>query len=228
MATLSYRTIFISDTHLGIRAARTEYLLDFLKHVECQNLYLVGDIFDIWKMKTGWYWPSINNEIIRCIVEMARRGTRVVYIPGNHDELFREYQAFHFSGIDVRTVVIHTAQDGRSYLVLHGDEFDGDLARLLAAADVMVFPCRTDTFGLVMLEAMASGVPVAAYPVEGPLDIVKNGINGWMDESLEVAALKALEVDSQTCRQFATGFSWNACTKQFMALIESHQKTVST
>ncbi|MEN8166521.1 MAG: UDP-2,3-diacylglucosamine diphosphatase [Pseudomonadota bacterium] len=124
MATLSYRTIFISDTHLGLRAARTEYLLDFLKHVECENLFLVGDIFDIWKMRTGWYWPSINNEIIRQVLEMARRGARVCYIPGNHDELFREYQEFHFSGIDVCREAIHQTRDGRRYLVMHGDEFD--------------------------------------------------------------------------------------------------------
>ncbi|MDJ0807419.1 MAG: UDP-2,3-diacylglucosamine diphosphatase [Gammaproteobacteria bacterium] len=124
MATLSYESVFISDTHLGLRAARTEYLLDFLKHIECKTLYLVGDIFDIWKMKTGWHWPSINNEIIRRVMEMARQGTRVVYIPGNHDELFREYQEFHFTGIDVCMEVIHEARDGRQYLVMHGDEFD--------------------------------------------------------------------------------------------------------
>ena len=124
MATLCYRSIFISDTHLGLRAARTEYLLDFLKHVECEHLFLVGDIFDVWKLRSGWYWPSINNEVIRLILEMARRNTRVTYIPGNHDELFREYQAFHFSGIDVRREAIHQTGDGRRFLVMHGDEFD--------------------------------------------------------------------------------------------------------
>jgi UDP-2,3-diacylglucosamine pyrophosphatase LpxH len=124
MATLSYRTLFISDTHLGLKAARTEYLLDFLKHIECENLYLVGDIFDIWKIKTGWHWPSINNEIIRRVIEMARRGTRVIYVPGNHDELFRAYQEFHFSGIDVRKEVVHRTVAGKRFLVLHGDEFD--------------------------------------------------------------------------------------------------------
>jgi UDP-2,3-diacylglucosamine pyrophosphatase LpxH len=124
MATLSYRTVFISDTHLGLRAARTEYLLDFLNHIECENLYLVGDIFDIWKLKSGWHWPAINNEIIRRLMAMARNGTRISYIPGNHDELFREYQEFHFSGIDVRKEVIHETRDGRRFLIMHGDEFD--------------------------------------------------------------------------------------------------------
>lgn len=127
MATLSYRTIFISDTHLGLRAARTEYLLDFLKHVECENLFLVGDIFDIWKMRTGWYWPSINNEIIRQVLEMARRGARVCYIPDNHDELFREYQEFHFSGIDVCREATHQTRGGRDGLPQsHGHLWSGD------------------------------------------------------------------------------------------------------
>jgi glycosyltransferase involved in cell wall biosynthesis len=99
---------------------------------------------------------------------------------------------------------------------------NGNLARLLASADVMVFPSRTDTFGLVMLEAMACGVPVATYPVEGPLDVIKNGINGWMDEDLQTAVTNALQVDRKGCRQFAEGYSWDACTQQFLSLIRSN------
>jgi glycosyltransferase involved in cell wall biosynthesis len=99
---------------------------------------------------------------------------------------------------------------------------NGDLARLLASADVMVFPSRTDTFGLVMLEAMACGVPVATYPVEGPLDVINNGVNGWMDEDLQTAVNNALEVDGKSCRQFAEGSSWEACTQQFLSLIQSN------
>jgi glycosyltransferase involved in cell wall biosynthesis len=100
---------------------------------------------------------------------------------------------------------------------------NGDLARHLASADVMVFPSKTDTFGLVMLEAMACGVPVATYPVEGPLDVIKNGINGWMDEDLQTAVNNALEVDRAHCRRFAEGYSWEACTRQFLSLIQPNR-----
>lgn len=103
-----------------------------------------------------------------------------------------------------------------------GHRENGELARLVASANVMVFPSRTDTFGLVMLEAMASGVPVAAYPVEGPLDVIQNGINGWMDEDLGTAALKAMEVERNSCRQYAEAYAWETCTRQFLSLIEPH------
>ncbi len=93
---------------------------------------------------------------------------------------------------------------------------NGELVKTLAGADVMVFPSRTDTFGLVMLEAMACGVPVAAYPVPGPVDIIRNGVNGWVDEDLRSAALNALRVDRESCRRFAEGYSWDACTRQFL------------
>jgi len=84
----------------------------------------------------------------------------------------------------------------------------------------MVFPSRTDTFGLVMLEAMACGVPVAAYPVEGPRDVIENGVNGWIGEDLHKAALKALEVDPASCRRFAEQYSWERCSRQFLSHVQ--------
>ncbi len=93
----------------------------------------------------------------------------------------------------------------------HGEE----LACHIAAADVFVFPSRTDTFGLVMLEAMASGVPVAAYPVTGPRQLIENGENGWLDGDLRTAFNRALEVDANSCREYARRYSWEACTDQF-------------
>jgi glycosyltransferase involved in cell wall biosynthesis len=97
---------------------------------------------------------------------------------------------------------------------------NGDLAAHLASADVLVFPSRTDTFGLVMLEAMASGVPVAAYPVPGPGDVIENGVNGWLDEDLRAAALSALQVDRASCRRFAEGYSWENCSRQFLSHVQ--------
>ncbi|MGB0713504.1 MAG: UDP-2,3-diacylglucosamine diphosphatase [Gammaproteobacteria bacterium] len=124
MSKVRYRSVWISDTHLGLKEARTEFLLDFLTHLECDTLYLAGDIIDLWKMRTGLYWPQINNEIVRTIMRMARQGTRVVYVPGNHDEIFRDYVEMFFGGIEVQQEAIHETADGRRFLVIHGDEFD--------------------------------------------------------------------------------------------------------
>lgn len=122
---LDYRTVWISDVHLGTRGCKAEFLLDFLKHVECDCLYLVGDIIDLWKLKSGWHWPALHSEIVRIVREKANSGTRVIYIPGNHDEFFRDYVGSLFAGIEIQEKAIHRSKDGRRFLVLHGDEFDG-------------------------------------------------------------------------------------------------------
>jgi UDP-2,3-diacylglucosamine pyrophosphatase LpxH len=124
MSKLDYRTIWLSDTHLGLKETRSEFLLDFLRHTRCEKLYLVGDIIDVWKMRSGLYWPSINNEILRTIMRMAREGTEVIYVPGNHDEVFRDYLNMFFGGVRIEGEAEHTAADGKRYLVMHGDEFD--------------------------------------------------------------------------------------------------------
>ncbi|QSA96852.1 UDP-2,3-diacylglucosamine diphosphatase [Methylococcus sp. EFPC2] len=123
--TLHHRTLWISDVHLGTRGCKDEYLLDFLRHNDCERLYLVGDIVDFWKLKNGFYWPARHNEIVRAVLEKAARGTEVIYIPGNHDEIFRGYIGTTFNGVEIRERAIHRTADGRHLLVLHGDEFDG-------------------------------------------------------------------------------------------------------
>jgi UDP-2,3-diacylglucosamine pyrophosphatase LpxH len=120
-----YRTVFISDIHLGTRGCQAELLLDFFCHMECETLYLVGDIVDGWKMKSGWWWPQPHNDVVQKILRMARKGASVIYIPGNHDDLVREYCGVHLGGVVVTRDAIHEAADGKRYLVLHGDEFDG-------------------------------------------------------------------------------------------------------
>ena len=122
---LRYRSIFISDTHLGFSGARADFLLDFLESVECDTLYLVGDIIDIWEMRRrGLRWPDSHNAVVQNILKRARNGTRVIYIPGNHDEMFRDYAGMSIEGVSIELRAIHECADGRRLLVLHGDEFD--------------------------------------------------------------------------------------------------------
>jgi UDP-2,3-diacylglucosamine pyrophosphatase LpxH len=120
-----YRTVFISDVHLGTRGCQAELLLDFIRHMECEALYLVGDIIDGWKLKGGWYWPQAHNDVVQKILRLARKGVRVVYIPGNHDEAARDFFGVHFGGVVVARDAVHETADGRRFLVTHGDEFDG-------------------------------------------------------------------------------------------------------
>lgn len=122
---LRFRTVFISDTHLGTSGCNAELLFDFLKSIECETLYLVGDIIDGWRLKRGWFWPTRHNDVVRRVLKMAKKGTRVVYVPGNHDEVLRDFIGLGFGDIEIRPEVIHETADGRKLLVLHGDEFDG-------------------------------------------------------------------------------------------------------
>ncbi|MGX7925522.1 UDP-2,3-diacylglucosamine diphosphatase [Tsuneonella sp. HG094] len=119
-----FRTIWISDVHLGTRGCACAMLLDFLDHCDSDTLYLVGDIFDGWRMKKRFYWPERHNAIVRRVMKKAKAGTRVVYIPGNHDEMFRQFSGMNFGGVEIRRSAIHETADGRRLLVLHGDEFD--------------------------------------------------------------------------------------------------------
>jgi len=121
---LHYRTIWISDIHLGTKGCNAEMLVDFLDSVDSDTLYLVGDIVDGWQLKKRVYWPTAHNDVVWRIMKRARRGTRVVYIPGNHDEIFRQFTGMSFGGVEIRRKMIHTTVDGRKLLVLHGDEFD--------------------------------------------------------------------------------------------------------
>jgi len=119
-----YRSVFLSDIHLGTRGCQAELLLDFLRHMTCERLYLVGDIVDGWKMKGGWHWPQSHNDVIQKILRLARKGAIVTYIPGNHDDRVRDFCGVHFGGVMVARDALHQTADGRRFLVVHGDEFD--------------------------------------------------------------------------------------------------------
>jgi UDP-2,3-diacylglucosamine pyrophosphatase LpxH len=119
-----YRTIWISDIHLGTRGCKAEYLLDFLRHNEALTIYLVGDIVDGWRLRRSWYWPQSHNDVVQKLLRAVRRGTRVIYVPGNHDEWLREYADLRFGGVEVVEEAVHITADGRRLLVIHGDWFD--------------------------------------------------------------------------------------------------------
>lgn len=118
------RTIFISDIHLGTRTAQAGALLDFLKHHEADTIYLVGDIIDFWRVRRGPQWPQKHNDVIQKLLRKVRRGCRIIFIPGNHDECLREFVGMQFGGIEVCRKAVHRAANGDTYLVTHGDEFD--------------------------------------------------------------------------------------------------------
>jgi UDP-2,3-diacylglucosamine pyrophosphatase LpxH len=119
-----FRTLFLSDVHLGTKGCQADKLLDFLRHHEADTIYLVGDIVDGWQLKSSWYWPQPHNDVVQKVLRKARKNTRVVYIPGNHDEFLRDYYGTHFGGIEVVQSAIHRAANGQRYLVTHGDQFD--------------------------------------------------------------------------------------------------------
>ncbi len=120
-----YRAIWISDIHLGTSRAQAEELLEFFRCTQSDFLYLVGDIVDNWALKKTWFWHQSHNDVIQKILRKARKGTRVVYIPGNHDEQFRDFAGARFGRLVVKMNDIHIGLDGTRYLVMHGDEFDG-------------------------------------------------------------------------------------------------------
>lgn len=129
-----YRAVFISDLHLGTPGCQSDALLQFLKAHPSEHLYLVGDIVDGWQLRRRWFWPQSHNDVIQKLLRRARKGCRVVYVPGNHDEFAREFVQHHFGGIEVMAEAVHVTADGRSLWVIHGDQFDGVIqcARWLA------------------------------------------------------------------------------------------------
>ena len=122
---LHLRTVWISDLHLGTPGCQAEALLAFLRDVECETLYLVGDVIDGWQLRRSWYWPQSHNDVVQKILRKARKGTRVVFVPGNHDEFARRYVEHNFGGVDVVDDCMHVTADGRRLWITHGDLFDG-------------------------------------------------------------------------------------------------------
>ena len=121
---LQFNTLFLSDIHLGDKSCKAEYLLSLLNQVSCKTLYLVGDIIDLWVMKSGIHWPANHQKVLDRLTQMAEGGTKVIYVPGNHDDPMRKYTGSKLLGVEVHREYVHTTADNRRLLLLHGDEFD--------------------------------------------------------------------------------------------------------
>jgi UDP-2,3-diacylglucosamine pyrophosphatase LpxH len=143
MDTMGFRTVWLSDVHLGSRACRVQLLLDFLRRSRCETLYLVGDIIDIESLRSSFFWPTSHTEVLRALLEKSQQGTRIVYIPGNHDDDMRALVGLRFDNIEVRSRAVHTTNSGRRLLVLHGDEFDAVIKHGLLAAIAGSFAYRS-------------------------------------------------------------------------------------
>jgi UDP-2,3-diacylglucosamine pyrophosphatase LpxH len=120
-----YRTLWLSDVHLGTRDCKAAALLELLRHCHAPTIYLVGDIIDGWQLRKGWYWPQAHNDVVQKLLRKARKGSRVVFVPGNHDEFARHYAGLHFGGIEVLGDAVHVTAAGARLWVVHGDWFDG-------------------------------------------------------------------------------------------------------
>ncbi|HHC74989.1 MAG TPA: UDP-2,3-diacylglucosamine diphosphatase [Thiothrix sp.] len=125
MADLSFRTIFISDVHLGTKNCKAVYLLDLLQKTHAETIYLVGDILDVWAMTKRVVWSNTQSAVLQTLKEKAQQGTKVIYIPGNHDYIFREFSGTEFHGISIQQNAVHITPQGKRLFVSHGDEFDG-------------------------------------------------------------------------------------------------------
>src|SRR5262249_13343300 len=112
------------DIHLGTRACQADAFLDFLKIYDAETIYLVGDIIDFWRVKRGAIWPQAHNDVLQKLLRKVRKGTRIIFIPGNHDEALRDYCGMNFGGIEIHHDYVHVTADGRRILIIHGDEFD--------------------------------------------------------------------------------------------------------
>ena len=136
---MKYKSIFVSDVHLGMKASRVEDFLDFLRHNDCETLYLVGDIIDGWAIDARRWWPQTHNDVIQKLLRKARKGTKIVYVPGNHDEFLRDYLddlPLTLGNIMITNETIHYAINGKKYLVIHGDKFDVVMQNIKWAAHV--------------------------------------------------------------------------------------------
>ncbi len=201
-----YRTIWISDIHLGTKGCNAQMLIDFLDHTDSETMYLVGDIIDGWRLKKKFYWPPEHNDIVWRILKRAKRGTRIVYIPGNHDEMIRPFSGMNFGGVEIMRAAFHTTADGRRLMVLHGDEFDTIMLahRWLAFVGDAAYHAMMKLNGWVSAVRSRLGLPYWSIS-KAAKHKVKNAVE-FISKYEEVVARAAAErgVDGVVCGHIHT------------------------
>lgn len=199
--TAHYRALFMSDLHLGTRGCQAELMLDFLRHHDADTIYLIGDIIDGWRLRSGWYWPQAHNDIVQKLLRKVRKGARMIYVPGNHDEFARNYVGMTFGGVEVMRNTVHVMADGRKFLVTHGDEFDIVVrhARWLALLGDWAYGTALVTNTYFNLVRRKLGFPYWSFSAWAKLK-VKNAVSfiGAFEEALSQEAVR-VGVDGVIC-----------------------------
>ncbi len=201
-----YRTIWISDVHLGTKGCNADLLIDFLDSTDSETMYLVGDIIDGWRLKKKLYWPASHNDIVWRILKRAKRGTRIVYIPGNHDEMVRQFAGLNFGGVEIARAAIHETADGRRLLVLHGDEFDAIMLahRWLAVVGDALYHLLMGLSGWINAIRRRFGLPywslskMAKHKVKNAVEFISRY------EEVVTRAAAARQVDGVVCGHIHT------------------------
>ncbi len=179
---LKLKTVFISDVHLGFPGCSANYLLDFLRRVECEKIYLVGDIIDFLYLRKRLYWPQAHNDVIRTLLGKAKHGTEVIYVPGNHDEPIRLHDNTVLGNVVIQNEIIHTTADGKRFLVMHGDQFDSVVknSRLMALIGSKMYDMLLRANRIVSYVRYQLGLPywsLAAaikHKVKGAVNYISN------------------------------------------------------
>mgnify|MGYP000344969513 CR=1 FL=1 len=231
-----YRTIWISDVHLGTKGCNAELLIDFLDRTDSDTMYLVGDIIDGWRLKKKFYWPPEHNDIVWRILKRARRGTRIVYIPGNHDEMVRPFSGMNFGGVEILRAAFHETADGRRLMVLHGDEFDAVMLahRWLAFVGDTLYHVTMKLSGWVNAVRTAFGLPywslskAAKHKVKNAVEFIskyeevvaraaaERGVDGVVCGHIHTAEIRAFAQDGRTIEYYNDGDWVEGCN----ALVE--------
>ncbi|MBO6716371.1 MAG: UDP-2,3-diacylglucosamine diphosphatase [Rhizobiaceae bacterium] len=196
-----FRTLFISDVHLGSKPAKADFLIDFLRYHEADTIYLVGDIVDGWRLKRSWHWPQAHNDVVQKLLRQARKGATINYIAGNHDEFLRGFQGVHFGGVVVMDRDVHVSADGKRFLIIHGDQFDSIVhsVRWLAYLGDFAYDASIIVNRIVARLRRLFGMPYWSFSSWAKVRVKKavNFISAF--QKLVVDEAKRSEVDGVIC-----------------------------